>query len=53
VTQPRRVAAINLAKRVADETKTTLGQDVTKLSSLACCVLLNTCRSDILYVSKI
>ncbi|KAK9491838.1 P-loop containing nucleoside triphosphate hydrolase protein [Lipomyces doorenjongii] len=28
VTQPRRVAAINLAKRVADETKTTLGQDV-------------------------
>ncbi|KAJ8104163.1 P-loop containing nucleoside triphosphate hydrolase protein [Lipomyces tetrasporus] len=28
VTQPRRVAAINLAKRVAEETKTTLGQDV-------------------------
>ncbi|KAK9369945.1 P-loop containing nucleoside triphosphate hydrolase protein [Lipomyces kononenkoae] len=28
VTQPRRVAAINLAKRVAEETRTTLGQDV-------------------------
>lgn len=38
VTQPRRVAAVNLAKRVAEETLTTLGKRV---------ILSNTGRSDV------
>lgn len=37
ITQPRRVAAVNLAKRVAEETVTQLGGQVKKTKGIGLC----------------